>query len=238
MLNGVANHPIRRKLLPLTAILCALAFAVAACGGDDNSSSGSGKSTTTVDLAALGTPNKATGSPVTVGMISESGSGANGTGALVVQGAKMAVKWANDYQGGLAGHELELFICENQATPAGGQDCANQMVQKKVAAVVTPFTGQGAAEVPIITKAGIPYITLSGASAEELTTDGSFALTGGFPSVLGAYALRREGEGLQEVRDDRGQRAGCGAGREHLRRHRLQERRGRFPGHPGRPRDP
>ena len=100
---------------------------------------------------------------------------------------------------GLDGHKINLYICENQATPAGGQTCANDMVQKGVVAVVVPFTGQGATEVPTITKAGIPYITLSGASEAELTTPGAFALTGGFPAILGAIALQAKSKGYQKV---------------------------------------
>jgi branched-chain amino acid transport system substrate-binding protein len=111
----------------------------------------------------------------------------------------MAVSYANAYEKGLDGHKINLYICENQATPAGGQTCANDMVQKGVVAVVVPFTGQGATEVPTITKAGIPYITLSGASEAELTTPGAFALTGGFPAILGAIALQAKSKGYQRV---------------------------------------
>jgi branched-chain amino acid transport system substrate-binding protein len=83
-----------------------------------------------------------------------------------------------------------LYICENQETPAGGQACANDMVQHGVAAVIEPFTGQGQTEVPTVVKAGIPYITMSGGSTAELTTPGAFALQGGFPAILGAMAMQ------------------------------------------------
>jgi branched-chain amino acid transport system substrate-binding protein len=66
-------------------------------------------------------------------------------------------------------------------------------------AVVEPFTGQGATEVPTITGAGIPYITLSGASTAELTTPGAFALEGGFPADLGADALSAKQHGFTHV---------------------------------------
>ena len=138
--------------------------------------------------AALGTPDPAKGAPVTIGMISDGGSGTVGTAPLVEQGAKMAVAWANAYRGGLGGRPINLFICENDSTPAGGQDCANQMVQKGVVVVVEPFTGQGPTEVPIIVKAGIPYLTLSGSTTEETTTKGAYSITGGLPGVLAADA--------------------------------------------------
>ena len=68
---------------------------------------------------------------------------------------------------GLEGHKIKLYICENEETPAGGQACANDMVQHGVAAVIEPFTGQGQTEVPTIVKAGIPYITMSGGSTAQ-----------------------------------------------------------------------
>jgi len=149
--------------------------------------------------ASLGAPHPAQGTSVTIGMITDAGGGANGTAGLVEAGAKMAVSYANAYGKGLDGHKITLYICENQNTPAGGQTCANDMVQKGVVAVVEPFTGQGATEVPTITKAGIPYITLSGASEAELTTPGSFDLTGGFPAILGGIALQAKSKGIKKV---------------------------------------
>lgn len=110
----------------------------------------------------------------------------------------MAVAYANAYKGGLDGHKINLVVCQNQESPAGGQACANQLVQDKVVAVVLPFTGQGATEVPTITKAGIPYISLSGASNQELMTPGAYDLTGGYPATLGAYALSAKAHGYSK----------------------------------------
>ena len=132
-------------------------------------------------------------------MITDAGPGIVGTGALVEQGAKAAVAYQNEYGDGLDGHKIDLYICENQQTPAGGQACANDMVQRGVIAVVLPFTGQGQTEVPTVVKAGIPYITMSGESTTELTTPGSFALQGGFPAILGAVALQAKQKGYKKV---------------------------------------
>jgi branched-chain amino acid transport system substrate-binding protein len=150
--------------------------------------------------SALGTAHPATLPAVTIGLISDGGgSSAIGTAALVEQGAKAAVSYENEYGDGLEGHKIDLYVCENQSTPAGGQACANDMVQHGVVAVVEPFTGQGQTEVPTITAAGIPYITISGASAAELTTPGSFAIDGGFPAYLGAEALSAKQHGYKKV---------------------------------------
>lgn len=148
--------------------------------------------------SALGQRDPAKGTPVVVGMISDGGSGTVGTAPLVEQGAKMTVAWANAYKGGLGGHPIQLFICENLSTPAGGQDCANQMVQKHVVAVTEPFTGQGPTEVPTIVKAGIPYMTLSGSTTQETTTKGAYSLTGGLPGVLAADAAVAKAKGYKK----------------------------------------
>ena len=150
--------------------------------------------------SASGTSGAATGSPVTIGIITDGGgSSAIGTSALVEQGAQAATKYLNADLGGIEGHKVNLYVCENQSTPAGGQTCANDMVQKGVVAVVEPFTGQGQTEVPTIVGAGIPYITISGASTAELTSPGSYALEGGFPAYLGAMALSAKAHGLKKV---------------------------------------
>ncbi len=143
---------------------------------------------------------KATGSPVTIGLIADAGgAGGIGTGPLVEQGAKAATEYVDADLGGLEGHKVNLYICENQNTPAGGQTCANDMVQHGVVAVVEPFTGQGQTEVPTITGAGIPYITISGASTAELTSAGAFDVEGGFPAYLGAMALSAKQHGFKKV---------------------------------------
>ncbi len=156
---------------------------------------------TAVGVAGASAPSeKATGSPVTIGLIADAGgAGGIGTGPLVEQGAKAATEYVNADLGGLEGHKVNLYICENQNTPAGGQTCANDMVQHGVVAVVEPFTGQGQTEVPTIVGAGIPYVTISGASTAELTSAGAFDIEGGFPAYLGAMALSAKQHGIKKV---------------------------------------
>ena len=61
------------------------------------------------------------------------------------------------------------------------------MVQDNVAAVDIGTTGLGNTIVPIITKAGIPYVSATGSSSDELTTPGTFMWTGGFPRTWAAW---------------------------------------------------
>lgn len=200
MLNARDGHVTPKQYLVALAGVTAAVTLLAACGssGTSGSSGASSSASAAAATSVLGAPHAAKGSPVNVGVISDGGSGAVGSAALVEQGAKMGVAYANAYKGGLGGHPINLIICENQETPAGGQACANQMVQDKVVAIVVPFTGQGATEVPTITKAGIPYITLSGASNQELMTPGAYDLTGGYPATLGAFALSAKAHGYSK----------------------------------------
>jgi branched-chain amino acid transport system substrate-binding protein len=181
------SHFIRRKFLGILASVGAVSLTVALLGSNSAYGSPSGSSIA-----------KVTGAPVPVGIITDAGAGVTlATGPLVETGAKMAVQYFNQ-NGGLAGRPIKLFICENQETPAGGQVCANQMVQDKVVAVVLPFTGQGASEVPTITAAGIPYMALSGESTQELTTTNAFAITGGFPGALATDAMDSKTKGFKK----------------------------------------
>lgn len=189
----------RRRRNALLGPFAALALVLAGCGSSSKSTSSSGAGTSSgADATALGTPKPASGAAVTIGMITEGGSEAIGSqAALAEQGANIAKSYVNDYLGGIGGRPIELFVCGNKSTPAGAQDCANQMVERKVAAVIWPFTGQGAS-VPILTRAGIPVIASSGSSSEELTTAGVFLLTGGFPATLGAYAQDAKDKGYKK----------------------------------------
>ena len=185
----------------LAATLLALSLVgVAACSSDDDTGGGDEDTTTTESPdAVLGDPNEASGEPVKVGLITEGGAEAIGSqSALTESGADIALQYANEYLGGIAGRPIELVTCGNQATPAGAQDCANQMVEEGVVAVSIPFTGFGEATAPTITEAGIPYVTLSGNSAAELTAPGAFALTGGYPGSLGAFAQHAKDEGFKK----------------------------------------
>jgi branched-chain amino acid transport system substrate-binding protein len=195
-------HHSRRSRWRLLAVLLALTLVAAACGDDDTDggdAAGDEGGESAPPEEVLGQPNEASGDPVKVGLITEGGSEAIGSqSALTEQGADIAVQYANEYLGGIGGRPVELVVCGNQATPAGAQDCGNQMVEQEVAAVVLPFTGFGEAQAPIITGAGIPYVTGSGNSSAELTAPGAFAVTGGYPGTLGAFAQHAKGQGYEK----------------------------------------
>ena len=150
--------------------------------------------------AALGEPNPATGDPIRIGLLTNKGSESlEAQGQLTLDGAEIGVQYVNEYLGGLGDSPIELFDCGIGATPELATDCANQMVEQGVAGVILPFAGNGDVMVPIITGAGIAYVTGSGSSAQELTAPGAFALSGGYLGTLGAFADHAADAGIPNV---------------------------------------
>jgi branched-chain amino acid transport system substrate-binding protein len=115
------------------------------------------------------------------------------------ESAQATVAYANASLGGMDGHKIELVICKNKEDTASATACANQMVQSNVVATLLTGGGIGAVMVPIITKAGIPYVIPTGAAAEEYTTKGAFDLTSGLPGLLGARAKYAAESGKKSV---------------------------------------
>jgi len=118
------------------AVTVATGLLVAGCGGDDSSSSSkqsdssSTKTSATPDAAAaLGTPKKATGDPITVGLLNlEAGPV---TFPEYRQAAEAAVKYINEYKGGIGGRPVQLETCATDGQPSTSARCAGQVADKK-----------------------------------------------------------------------------------------------------------
>src|SRR3954454_10465006 len=134
----------------LTALAVTGAFVAAGCGSSSSdttkSTSGSSSSSTTAssskstsaaapDLtAALGTAKKATGSPVTLGLLNiESGPV---TFPEYRQAAEAAAQDINNYKGGINGHPVKIVSCATDGQPATSARCANQVLDKKPVAIL------------------------------------------------------------------------------------------------------
>jgi branched-chain amino acid transport system substrate-binding protein len=169
----------RPKSLGVAAVALAAAVAVALSGcssskSSDGSSSGSSSSGSTA--SALGTPNKATGTPVAVGFISDGKSQAfDLTDEL--NGGKAAAAYINDYKGGINGHPIDLKQCSALGTPAGTTDCAQQMVTDKVVMVLAGNLSQADAAVDVLSPAGIPTFFNAASSAKTLSDKLVYSLT-------------------------------------------------------------
>ena len=188
--------PMRRRVA-LAALPVALL--ATACGGG-SSSNGGDKSSSKVP-AALSTyfpGTKATGSVVKIGLINPEG-GATTDLPELREAAEAALKYANEQLGGIGGHQIEYVVCKSKEDPASSRDCANQMVEAKVAAVLTTATGQGDAIVPVVTGAGIPYIAAQGNSGTEFASPHSYMWTGGFPGTMLSIAKFAKGQSYAKV---------------------------------------
>jgi branched-chain amino acid transport system substrate-binding protein len=199
----------RRALRPAALILLTATTltAAAACSSSSSTPSSAGTSTaggtasaatTSAGLAKYLPGKKATGTPVKIGLINNEGSSPvaePSTGDAAVA----AADYANAELGGIGGHPIQVIRCAENEDVASATACANEMVQDNVAAVDIGTTGLGNTIVPIITKAGIPYVSATGSSSDELTTTGTFMWTGGFPADLGGMAKYAAEHGYKKV---------------------------------------
>jgi branched-chain amino acid transport system substrate-binding protein len=170
----------RRGRTTAFLILAALALTATACsskdddpgGGDDDAST-----ETTVDAAAvLGEENPATDSPITVGVITD-GQSSFGDGEAMVAITDGTAQYVNEYLGGINGHELVVEQCSTDGTPSGGTQCAVQMADDDVAAVLVPVSAQDEVVFEGLADSGIPYFTYTSAAQSILLEPGAFLLT-------------------------------------------------------------
>jgi branched-chain amino acid transport system substrate-binding protein len=158
----------------------------AASTGGGSSSSGSTESNGG-GSSDLGTPKKATGSPITI-FINNPGKTAAVDTTDGNTAAKAAVAYANAYLGGINGHVIKLQECFTKDTPAGETDCANQAVQAKASAVVQASGDDVTAKA--LSKAGILHWLNVGASPVTLGTPGTYSMANplavyGVPAAYG-----------------------------------------------------
>ena len=167
--------------------------------GTSSGSSGTGAAASSAaGLSAYLPGKKATGTPVKVGLINNEGS-SPAAEPSVGDAAEAAADYANAELGGIGGHPIKVYRCsENEDTPSATA-CANQMVQDNVSVVVIGTTGLGAVMVPIITKAGIPYVSVTGSATQELTTPGTFMWSGGYEATLTGFAKYAKQHGYTKV---------------------------------------
>lgn len=179
-----------RSTLVVGAAAALVFGGLTACSSDDDKSTAGGPTTTLPD-------NAAEGEPIKIGFIAPEG----GAVSLpsVREGGEAAAQYLNENGGGIGGHKIELVVCKQHEEPATATQCANEMVEKKVAAVVTPLGAQGAVMLPIIAGAGIPYVAQAPVSQAEMINPDAFMLSGGIVSVLAAQAATAAKDGVKKL---------------------------------------
>ena len=184
------------------AVACSSSASTASPGSSSTRSSPSNSSAgTTVSIAGLSAylPGKvASGTPVKVGLINNEGSSPQSEPS-VGDAAVAAADYANAELGGIGGHPIKVYRCGENEDTASATACANEMVQDNVAVVVIGATSMGAVMVPIITKAGIPYVSVTGSATQELTTPGTFMWSGGYEATLTGFAKYAAQHGYKKV---------------------------------------
>jgi branched-chain amino acid transport system substrate-binding protein len=131
---------------------------------------------------------------VVLGFLNMEGSPA-GSFPEATAGARAAVAHVNAALGGIGGRPLRLSPCTTNGTPESSQACAQQVLAAKPVAVVSGIDLGADASVPVVTAAGVPYVTGSPTLAGELTTSGAYAFTGGTAADLlgiGQYLIERK----------------------------------------------
>jgi branched-chain amino acid transport system substrate-binding protein len=184
------------------AAACSSGSSAASSGASGPTGAASSSSTGGTSPSAALTPylpgKKATGTPVKIGLINNEGSSPTAEPSLG-DAAVAAADYADAQLGGIGGHPIQVDRCSETEDTASATACANQMVQDNVAAVVIGTSGFGANMVPIITKAGIPYVSVTGSAVPELTTPGAFMWSGGYNATLTGFAKYAAQHGYEKV---------------------------------------
>ena len=180
----------RRAALALAAV-ATIAVVAVGCADSEPADEGSGSSTTEADSGTtpdseslLGTPNEATGTPVTIGVISDGSTEAFDNSSEFVA-ARAAADYWNEYKGGINGHPVETVDCETKGDPSGGADCANKMIADGVVGVVL---GQSAVAESVwkpLHDAQVPLMMLAASGEGPLADpDSTFLLQNGYSTLF------------------------------------------------------
>lgn len=191
------------KRVIAAAGLSVLALAVAACSSSSSSTAGSNPSTSSSSSSAgvsLGTPSTpASGKPLNIFYFDEEGASAAASSPESYQAAQAAVQYVNKNLGGIKGRPLALTHCASLGTPDSAINCGNQAVDAKPDVVIKGVDVAGGSAVPIITGAGIPYVTLNAGSPDEVSHKLAFSLTSGFAAQFAPVAAYSKTKGYKSV---------------------------------------
>jgi ABC-type branched-subunit amino acid transport system substrate-binding protein len=169
----------RRRRVRGLATASVLLLGLTACGGGDDGKDDFAKPKQNADVTFSGDPIKVmTFTPYDTDTI-------NFKAALdVADGAKVAINNA----GGINGHEVVVVPCNEGADPNKAADCARKAVDEGVSAVVGGFSANGDTIMPILEKAGIPWIAPPVISAAELSSKLSYPIVPGVIAQAGLGA--------------------------------------------------
>lgn len=112
--------------------------------------------------------------------------------------AEAYANWINK-RGGINGGPLTVVTCNEMNDPDQAEKCAQEAVSDHVVAVVGSYSLAGDRYMPILQKAGIPYLGGTGVSAAEFSNPLSFPVNGGTPAVFAAQGMQLVKSGCKKV---------------------------------------
>ncbi|MFF3371598.1 ABC transporter substrate-binding protein [Streptomyces sp. NPDC002680] len=177
------NDSRRRRTAAASCLAVTGALLAAGCGGEAASSS-------TETTSLKGTPVK-----VMVWTPEDTQGSAQPGVRLTAQAYE---KWINA-NGGIKGGPLKVLTCNEKNDPDEAEKCAQQAVAEKVVAVVGSYSLAGDRYMPILEKAGIPYLGGTGVSAAEFSNPLSFPVNGGTPVVFAAHGEQLVEQGCKKI---------------------------------------
>ncbi len=168
----------------VTATMVSAALVLGACG-----SNGGGGGTASGGKGATGGASAAapTGEPIKLGMINQENTPA-GSFPEIRQAAEAAVAYLNG-KGGIKGRPLKLESCITQGTPEGSAACAEKFAASKPVLVMPGVDFGSAASLPILNRAGLPYVGGVPLLPPELTAANSYTFVGGSASAFPSQAV-------------------------------------------------
>lgn len=175
-MRGWGRGWMRRRLL--ASVWVVVAVVVASCSGGARDE----------EVSKQDTGPK--GEPIVVGFVNTEGSPLASVPELRF-GSEAAREYINTELDGIRGRPIRFEVCITDSTPESSTACANQMVERKVVAVLGGVDLGSAAALPILKAAGIPYLATTPLLPADFTTDGAFTLDPGGLAVAAsaAYAV-------------------------------------------------
>jgi branched-chain amino acid transport system substrate-binding protein len=178
----------KQAAMRLLAVSVAFVVAFTGCSSSSKSKRGAG------GASVLGPANRATGSPIVIGFISD-GQGQGFDSSAEIPAARAAASYINDHLGGIAGHLVRLETCTDGQTPSGTTDCVNQMIAAHVNAVLYDVSGQGETIFKSLQPASIPLFAFGAINQSTLLSKTAFVITSGLGALAGPPALLQQSGG-------------------------------------------
>jgi branched-chain amino acid transport system substrate-binding protein len=198
------------KRVIAAAGLSVLALVAAGCSSSSSSTgaatpassatSSASAAATSSSPSALGTSvASSSAKPLNIFFFDEEGASAAASSPESFQAAEAAVDYVNNNLGGVKGRPLKLTHCESLGTPDSVINCANQAVDDKPDVVIKGVDVAGGSAVPIVTGAGIAYVTLNAGSPDEVAHNLAFSLTSGFAAQFAPVAAYAKTKGYKSL---------------------------------------